>query len=318
MRQLHDQFAKECAAEMLEQLNGKVKIQHQMRGEVSYADLSFEPSPTAPKSIANQLGLFSKLATKPCLMEFFSTQPTKVEIRSCLAKLFTYHGELLRKSRREHTRLTEAELPQLWILTASASDLLLNHFGAYLQPPQWCEGVYFLGGPAYKTALLVLNRLPIIAETLWLRLLGRGDTQRQAVAELSQLPNGLLRDYLLELLQQLYLELKSKTTLTETEKELFMNLTPMYLKARQARQQAVQEGINQGRREGQREGRREGQREGQRVFVETLLKSRFGKLNKTWSTVIEGLLQLPPEEVAPLLLQASREELLAKFNRKKS
>ena len=90
MRQPHDQFAKECAAEMLEQLNGKVNIQHQLHGEVAYADLSFEPSPTVPKAVADQLGLFSKLATRPCLMEFFSRQPTTIEVRSCVAKLFIY------------------------------------------------------------------------------------------------------------------------------------------------------------------------------------------------------------------------------------
>jgi hypothetical protein len=74
-----------------------------------------------------------------------------------------------------------------------------------------------------------------------------------------------------------------------------MNISPVY---QQARQQAVQEG----------------RQEGQRIFVEHLLKSRFGKLDKPLSNVIDGVIQLPPEEVAPLLLQASREELVAKFN----
>ncbi len=184
---------------------------------LNYADLSFEPSPTVPKAVADQLGLFRKLAAQPCLMEFFSCQPTHIEVRSCLAKLFTYHGELLRKAR------------------------------------------------------------------------------------------GPVRDYLLELIHKFYLELEAKPILTQPEKELVMNFSPAYL---QARQRLVQEGIQQGMQQGRVEG--------QRGVVEHLLKSRFGKLDNSLSKVIEGVIQLPPDEVAPLLLQASRDELVTRFNGKRS
>ncbi len=70
-------------------------------------------------------------------------------------------------------------------------------------------------------------------------------------------------------------EIELKTTLTERDKELLMNISPVY---QQARQQAVQEGRQQGRVEGQR------------LFVEHLLKSRFGKLDKPLSNVIDGVI----------------------------
>ena len=337
MRQSHDQFAKECAAGMLEYIGGNVNIQHQLWAEVSYADLSFEPSATTTDIVAaSQLGLFGKLAMKPCLMEFFKQQPTKIEIRSCLAKLFVYHGELLRRAKRKNVkptknldnpRLAETSLPRLWIITTYASETLLNGFAAQLQPNEWGDGIYFLSGKALKTALIVLNRLPPTPETLWLRLLGCGPTQKQAAEELGQLPAGPLRDHLLELVYRFYVEIELKTTLTERDKELLMNISPVY---QQARQQAVQEGRQQGRVEGRVEGRQQGRVEGrvegrqqgrvegQRIFVEHLLKSRFGKLDRPLSNVIDGVVQLPPEEVAPLLLQASREELIAKFKGRSS
>jgi hypothetical protein len=49
------------------------------------------------------------------------------------------------------------------------------------------ECVYFLP-ELQKTALVAINQLPATTETLWLRLLGRDATQRQAVDELVALP----------------------------------------------------------------------------------------------------------------------------------
>jgi len=54
--------------------------------------------------------------------------------------------------------------------------------------------------------------------------------------------------------------------------------------------------------------------EGQRVLVEQMLKARFGTLDDILSSVIESLLKLKPEDSSRLLLQASREELVAKLS----
>ncbi len=54
-------------------------------------------------------------------------------------------------------------------------------------------------------------------------------------------------------------------------------------------------------------------REGERRVVENLLRVRFGDLDEQLSAIIDRLLALPAEEFTPLLLQLSREELLARF-----
>ncbi|WP_211176060.1 hypothetical protein [Brasilonema sp. UFV-L1] len=81
-----------------------------------------------------------------------------------------------------------------------------------------------------------------------------------------------------------------------------MNLSQAYLEWREATLQ-----------EGQQEGRQEGRQEGQRLVVENLLRVRFGTLDAELLGVVEALIQLPPEEYSRLLLEFSREELLARF-----
>lgn len=50
-----------------------------------------------------------------------------------------------------------------------------------------------------------------------------------------------------------------------------------------------------------------------RATIENLLRVRFGGLDDALSAIIEPMLELPPEEFTFLLLQLSREELLARF-----
>ena len=58
--------------------------------------------------------------------------------------------------------------------------------------------------------------------------------------------------------------------------------------------------------------------QGERLVVENLLRVRFGSLDAELSSAIDRLLSLPPEEFTPLLLQLSREELLARFGQQNS
>jgi len=66
----------------------------------------------------------------------------------------------------------------------------------------------------------------------------------------------------------------------------------------------------------EKETLQKGQQEGQRVLIENLLKSRFGVLDDALTQLIDPLLQLPPDKMSPLLFQANRDELLAKFKQK--
>ncbi|MFB2892839.1 hypothetical protein ACE1CI_07835 [Aerosakkonemataceae cyanobacterium BLCC-F50] len=52
-----------------------------------------------------------------------------------------------------------------------------------------------------------------------------------------------------------------------------------------------------------------------RANIENLLRFRFGLIDEQLLGIIEPLLELAPEEFTILLLQLSREELLARFSR---
>jgi len=115
----------------------------------------------------------------------------------------------------------------LWILSPSASLTLLESIGAKLDP-EWPEGVYFLPS-LYRTAIIAINQLPVTAETLWLRLLGRGKTQDQAVRELLELPQGnAFRENVLELLISWRVSMEINNILETEDREVFMTLSQTY------------------------------------------------------------------------------------------
>ncbi|NET90149.1 MAG: hypothetical protein F6K45_18980 [Kamptonema sp. SIO1D9] len=293
-RQAHDQFAKQYLEELLS-LVGQVETSRDVPSEVRQIDVWFVP--TEPQNAqAEMLGLLGKIAANACLLEPFRNPPTPVEVRNCLLKLYSLHGELLRQARREGNSLAEVNLPLLWILSPSASTRLINGFKAELNSEEnWTEGVYFFPN-LFKTAIVAINQLPVNQDTLWLRVLGRGTTQQQAINQLIALPaENPLRRNILELLANWRINLEIRQNLdSEDDRELIMNLSPAYQQWREATLL-------------------EGREEGQRLMVENLLEGRFGSLDEQLSQIIEPMMQLPPRERIQLLLNLSREELLTRF-----
>ncbi|MFP4296961.1 MAG: hypothetical protein ACLFT0_03780, partial [Spirulinaceae cyanobacterium] len=70
-----------------------------------------------------------------------------------------------------------------------------------------------------------------------------------------------------------------------------------------------QQGIEQGRQQGIEQGRQQGER----LVLENLLRVRFGTVDEDLAAIIDAVLSLPPEEFTPLVMQLSREELIARF-----
>lgn len=195
-------------------------------------------------------------------------------------------------------------------MATSASTALVDSFGAKLDPDNWPQGVYLLA-ESLKTGIVAINQLPVNSETLWLRMLGKGTTQQQAINEITALtPENRLRTNVLELISTWRINVEKKDNLTEDERELMMNLTPAYL---EWRENTLREGRREGREEGVQEGVQEGSLQERRLVVGNLLRLRFDSVDEELSRVIEPLLKLPPEEYSRLLLQLSREELLARF-----
>ncbi|MEQ9353951.1 hypothetical protein [Coleofasciculus chthonoplastes] len=152
-----------------------------------------------PTSVSNDyllsLGLLGRFATTSAVFEPFRNPVTCEQICDCIAKLFDLHRELRRRARRESTSLNPSELPRLWILTPTASTPLLDSFGALGDEQNWLNGLYFLH-EAFRTAIVVIHQLPRTPETLWLRLLGKGTIQQQAIEEITALPeDSQLREF---------------------------------------------------------------------------------------------------------------------------
>ena len=218
-----------------------------------------------------------------------------------MTKVFYVISEVERENKRDNIATVEDELPKVWILTPTASKSILNSFNAIPDEENWGQGVYFLGESA-KTAIVVIHQLPRIPETLLLRLLGKGNVQKQAINELQeQSPDNSIRakaiDAVLSLRSILEITQNQNQDINEEDRELVMALSPIYLQQLEdAKQEGVQEGVERG----------------VRIMIENLLQIRFGS-DEELNSIIEPISRLSPQEFTPLLLQLSREELLNRF-----
>ncbi|WP_026099002.1 hypothetical protein [Kamptonema formosum] len=304
-RFVHDQFAKQYLKELLSPM-GQVETSRDMAGEVRQIDVWFAPSSQQPAAVAETLGLLGKFAATPAVFEPFRNAVTPAHVRSCMSKLFQFYAELERN--RESGRIAEADLPQLWILSPTVSASILESFGAIPAPDNWMSGVYFLAS-SLKTAIVAIHQLPRTPETLWVRVLGKGNVQKQAIAELKALPkDNPFRGNALELLYNLRTILEVRQDLEQEDRELIMELSPLYLqRLEDATRAGVQEGIQQGLQQGVQQG--------QRLMVESMLQVKFGALDEELSQIIEPLIQLEPLERTQLIMLLNRQELLARFSR---
>ena len=245
----HDEFAKNFLDSLLSPL-GTVQVSQQISSEVRYADVYFTPQPHAA---TDEIGLLAKLAAKSVVFEPFRNSVKMPQIRACMSKLFDLHQALGKEAKKEkQPELAEDSLPMLWILTPTLSAPILEGFSAKLDLENWVEGVYLM--PTHlKTGIIVIHQLPKTPETLWLRMLGKGGAQAQAIQEVAALPaQHPQRDNVLELLSNLKVILEARVTIEPEEQELIMQLSPLYLEKIQAaelvgEQRGEVKGKNQGR-----------------------------------------------------------------------
>lgn len=291
-RFIHDQFSKDYLEEILSPY-GKVTAPFPVSPEAKEIDLCFIPGNMEGVKMKD-LGLLGRLALAgeyPSLFEPFRNQVGVNEICACVNKLLDKRQEELRASnRKQGTPVTEEQLPKMWILSPTASAKVLSRFKATVDYPEELPGVYFLP-EGLRTAVVVIHQLPRTRETLWLRLLGRDKVQEEAISELEGLEaSNPFRSVTLNLLYNLQKHLELREDRDTSDRELIMRLTPLY---EQEREQTF--------------------RQGQRLMLENLLRARFGSLEPVDNAIIETLLTMPPSEFTPLLLQLSREELIARF-----
>jgi hypothetical protein len=145
----------------------------------------------------------------------------------------------------------------------------------------------------------VIHQLPENEDTLWLRVLGKGGTQKRAVEELTELPkNNPFRENLLEILADWRKNLELRDNLSREEEEVIMNLSPAYL-------QQIEDW----------------KQEERFSLITSLLEGRFGSLDAELSGVVAKIANIPISERTELLLSLgnlSREELLQRLSSKES
>ncbi|MBD2184519.1 hypothetical protein [Aerosakkonema funiforme] len=290
-RFIHDRFTKDCLEELLTPY-GQVKPAQKVSSEIREIDVLFIPN-APPETLSQDLGLLGRLGETAAIFEPFRNAIDPDEVCACLLKALEVRESIQRQAKRKNAPDEPISLPYLWILTPTASASILEGFRAILED-NWGAGVYFL--PYYlRTAIVVIHQLPKTPETLWLRIWGKKNVQKQAIDELEALPpDNVWRERILELFYQLRENLTVNQSLEADDRELVMRLQPL-LQEKLA--QSIQQGIQQG----------------ERLVVENLLKARFGELDAELSALIDSILSFPPEEFTPLLLQLSREELVTRF-----
>ncbi len=229
-RFIHDQFAKDYLEELLKDY-GEVKPSEKVSGEIKEIDVLFTPSAQQSSNL-QVLGLLGRFAEYPAILEPFRNPTSTDEICDCILKLLEVKAELRREAKANKTKLQDSETPKLWVLTPTISESKLSSFGT-IQKEDWCTGVHFLP-EALRTAIVAIHQLPERPETLWLRLLGRGRKQEQAIVDLQQLPpSNPFQQATLELVYNLRQNLKLNQDLEEEDRELIMRLEPLYQRDRE-------------------------------------------------------------------------------------
>ena len=303
-REVHDQFAKHFLEELLTLL-GKVNINREVSDEPRQIDVFFSPNPENIEN-APDLGILSRIISTPVLFEVFRNPPNQNNIRECVLKLFVLIAEIRRQAKRERRKLKEEELPYLWILGTSVSKPILEGFDAKLEEKNPVEGVYVLS-KFLRTGMISVSRLPINQETLYLRILGRGETQSGAVQELLNLPQANpMRQKIAELLVSWRISIEIQEQLKKEDQEVFMALSQVYLEWKEATKQegrleglqegrlaGLQEGLQEGRQEGLQEGRQEGLQEGrQEEAANLVLRQLTRKLANLSETMVKRVKKL--------------------------
>jgi hypothetical protein len=248
----HDEFVKEYLPELITNY-GKTNSGENVNAERREIDVFFQPTkevPTTPET----LGLLGKLAQTTVLFEVFRNPVESHQIKECLGKLFDVQSAFRKEKRRNKSELALETEPFLWILTPTLAEQKLELFAAKPKS-DWKEGIYFLP-PGFDTGIVVIHQLPVNRETLWMRILGKGKVQENAIDELKALPIDYPhRQNVLELLGNLFAILeankKQGKKLEEEDNELIMKLSSVYVeKLAEIKQIGLQEGLQEGLQQG--------------------------------------------------------------------
>jgi hypothetical protein len=246
-RTLHDEFAKDWMKEFLADF-GTVETEFEISSEIRSVDVYFQPNLafsdiSAAYNRPEFIGRLASLITGPCLIEPFRNAIPAVELCNCRAKSAILGKSMMRQAQQEKRRFHFDDRPFLWMISPTLSKRIQQK---YCMHPSEAggEGIYFLP-EGDRAAVIAVHQLPAIPETLWLRLLGRDNVQKRAVADLMALPKDHpYRDLSLRHIAVLQRNLKSRQNLSKDLQEVTMTLAITY-------EQIEAELIQKGREEGE-------------------------------------------------------------------
>lgn len=287
----HDEFVKEYIPELIKD-HGFANSGENVVAQRREIDVFFQPTTQVPTT-PDTLGLLGKLAQRTCLFEVFRNPVEPHQIRECMGKLFDVESAIRREKRKNQDKISSEE-PFLWILTPTLSAEKLELFGAK-NKSGWQKGVYFLP-EGLKTGIVVIHQLPVNKDTLWLRVLGKGKVQENAIEEVKSLPKDHPhRDNVLELIGNLFAMLeinkKQEENLAQEDQELIMKLSPIYVERLAEREQmGLEKGVQQGL-----------QQEANLLIIR-LLKRKLGNLPPNLESQISSLPLKSLEDLGEALL----------------
>jgi hypothetical protein len=287
-----DKFNKSLFQELLSPF-GQVIPNMAVLGSERMIDVFFAPHPGISPDL-RELGDLAQMMTKPALLEPFRSALTDEDVQTCLMKLFMFNAD----QKREHPSILLEDPPRLWLLAAEVSDRLLVDFGGVIDPVLG-EGFYRLV-TGLQTIVVAIEELPRVPETLWLRLLGKGRTQEDAIEELLLLPESdPKRSSAIGLLVAWRISISVVEQVESEEQQILMALSQTYL---------------EWEKETERRGSERGLRQERQSAIMNLMRFRFGSIDTTLEALIPSIMELSSEEYTRLLLQLSKEELIQQFD----
>jgi hypothetical protein len=247
-------------------------------------DVWFTPNKPITEPI-DDLGLLGEIVKTAALLEPYRNPPKREEIRSCLSKLLWLQEE----TRRKNPDIPEKELPTLWILASHISKPVLKDFHAHKTKTR---GVYTLG-PGFHTKLVSIDELSKTQATLWIRILGRDETQTIAIQEVVNLPSEHpRRDRILRLLAAWKVRLDISELQNFLQQETVMAYPQAFLDWEAATE-----------KRGQDKGITIGKRSQAQSLVLRLLRRRLGAFPTPLETRIDGLSLEQLEQLSEDLLE---------------
>jgi hypothetical protein len=283
-----DKFNKRVFQELLSPF-GQVFPEFGILGEGRRIDVFFAPYPGVVTDVS-ELGYLAEMTRQPALLEPFRSALLDKHVHECMMKLFMVFADL----EREHPTVPVTGMPQLWILAAEVSDRLLNDFAE--QPGNdLMEGLYPLR-KGLGTTIVAISELPVVPETLWLRLLGKGVTQEMAISDLLMMPESdPKRGLTLDLLVSWGINMEVTEQFELEERRIIMALSQVYMEWKKQTEAL---------------GEARGEERAKRSAIEGLLRARFGGVDQELAAVVPRLMSLESDEYTRLLLNLSRSELL--------